>query len=148
MTDGQRLSSSRCLFKSLCLSHPSQLTLNQSNQIKSPQGARLWDGGAAPSLSLWTGWLPAESNKGLCWPARLKSLCSYSYDGKELERATLPAEELLARQPSRVASVVQVATPGELVSGAGESRKRQRGGNVGRVVCVLELAPTHTHTHT
>lgn len=48
----------------------------------------LWDGGVPPSLSLSMGRLPAESNKGLCWLAPLNSLCSYSYNGKELGRVT------------------------------------------------------------
>lgn len=43
----------RCLFKSLCLSHPSQLTLNHSNQIKkSPRTLALgWGSAPHPLLS-------------------------------------------------------------------------------------------------
>lgn len=59
-----------CLFKSLCLSQPGSYTQPLKSNQKIPKDPALGRG-SAPSLSLW-GWLPAESNKGLCYAALLQ----------------------------------------------------------------------------
>lgn len=61
------------LKKSLCLSHPGSYTQQvKSNQKKKiPKDSALGRGSAPISFSL--GWLPAESNKGLCSAALLQT---------------------------------------------------------------------------
>lgn len=59
-----------CLFKSLCLSHPANYTQPTQIKSKNPQGLSSQMGECPISFSL--GWLPAESNKGLCYAALLQ----------------------------------------------------------------------------
>lgn len=121
----------RCLFKSLCLSHPSQLTLNQSNQItKNPQGPLLSDGGVPhPFLSLRDGYR-LRAIKAFVGLLRWKPLF-LQYNGKELESVTCTtlkvlSAELLTHQPSHMANIVQVVTLAQIVLNPSEWKKMQR----------------------
>lgn len=141
----------RCLFKSLCLSHPSQPTLNQSNQIKNPQGPPCSRTGECPHpfLSRRDGYR-LRAIKAFVGLLRWKSLCSYSYNGKELEHGTCT---LLKVFVSAAGGVADKSQGGDIRFVCLKHQRMKGRENLGvarcekrRELCVfLEHAPTHTH---